>query len=112
MTDTTAVIAGPDPDGLGDALEAEGATVSRVDGIADLSALEDAGIERADLFVLTDVGQATAIPVVVDFVGEIRAVVYARESFPEFAKGQADLLIDPELLGPEIVAEELTQTTQ
>lgn len=107
MTGTTAVIAGPDPDELSDALEAQGIAVSRVDGIANLPALEDAGIEHADLFVLTDVGQATSIPVVVDLVGEIRVVVYSRDSLPEFAKGQADLLVDPALLDPEIIAEEL-----
>ncbi|HET7325354.1 MAG TPA: CTP synthetase [Halococcus sp.] len=110
MTDGIAVVAGPDSEGLGDALEAQGMTVSRVNGIADLPALEDVGIENADLYVLTDVGQATSIPVIVDFVEEIRVVVYSRESLPEFAKGQADLLLDPELLDPEIVAEELTQT--
>lgn len=108
MTDETAVVAGPDPDELGDALEAQGIAVSRVDGIANLPALEDAGIGEASLFVLTDVGQATSIPVVVDSVGEIRIVVYARESLPEFAKGQADLLIDPALLDATTVAEELT----
>jgi hypothetical protein len=108
MTDTTAVVAGPDSDGLGDALEAQGIAVSRVDGVANLSALEESGIEQADLYVLTDVGQATSIPVVVDLVGEIRVVVYSRESLPEFAKGQADLLVDPALLDATTVAEELT----
>lgn len=101
------VVAGPDSDGLGDALEAQGLTVNRVDGVANLEALEDAGIENSDLYVLTDVGQATSIPVVVDLVGEIRVIVYARESLPEFAKGQADLLIDPALLDANTVAEEL-----
>ena len=108
MTDTTAVVAGPDSDGLGDALKEQGMTVSHVDGMANLSALEDAGIERAELYVLTDVGQATSIPVVIDLVGEIRVVVYSRESLPEFAKGQADLLVDPALLDATTVAEELT----
>jgi hypothetical protein len=108
MTDTTAVVAGPDSDGLGDALEAQGIAVSRVDGLANLPALEESGIEQADLYVLTDVGQATSIPVVVDLVGEIRVVVYSRESLPEFAKGQADFLVDPALLDATTVAEELT----
>lgn len=109
MTDMNmAVVAGPDSDGLGDALETQGLTVSSVDGIANLPALEDAGIGEADLYVLTDVGQATSIPVVVDFVGEIRVVVYSRDSLPEFAKGQADLLVDPALLDATTVAEELS----
>ncbi|EMA52382.1 DUF7126 family protein [Halococcus thailandensis] len=109
---STAVFVGPDPEGLGDALEAEGFDVTRIDGIADGAALEDAGIDAAELYVLTDVGQATSIPVAVDRAGELRVVVYARESLPEFAKGQADLLLDPALFEPETVAEELTGTTR
>ncbi|WP_160134489.1 DUF7126 family protein [Halococcus salsus] len=107
MTDQKAVVAGPDLDGLGDALEAEGVEVSWVEGIANRPALEDAGISEADVFVLTDVEQATSIPVVVDLVGRIRIVVYSRDSLPEFAKGQADLLVDPALLDARTVAEEL-----
>jgi hypothetical protein len=107
-----AVFAGPDPDGLGDALEAQGQEVVRIDGIADGAALEDAGIREAELYVLTDVGQATSIPVAADLAGGLRVVVYARESLPEFAKGQADLLLDPALLDAETVAEELTETTR
>jgi hypothetical protein len=105
---TKTVLAGPDPDRLGDALEAESMDVVRIDGIATGSALEKSGIESASLYVLTDVGQATSIPVALDMVGEIRVVVYARESLPEFAKGQADLLLDPDLLDAKTVAEELT----
>jgi hypothetical protein len=119
MTDTdrerTAVIAGPDSDGLGDALAERGLSVARIDGLADRPALERAGIVDAELFVLTDVGQATAIPIARDLtdgegVGEnsaLRVVVYASASLPAFAAGQADLLVDPALLDPEVVAEEL-----
>ena len=109
---TKTILAGPDPDGLGDALEAEGMDVVHIDGIATGAALEESGIEDASLYVLTDVGQATSIPVVVDLAGEIRVVVYAGESLPEFAKGQADLLLDPALFEPETVAEELTGTSR
>ena len=109
---TKTILAGPDPDGLGDALEAEGMDVVRIDGIADGAALEESGIGSADIYVLTDVGQATSIPVAVDLVGQIRVVVYSRDSLPEFAKGQADLLLDPALFDPETVAEELTGTMQ
>jgi hypothetical protein len=106
------VLAGPDTHELGDALEAEGMDVARIDGIANGSALEDAGIGEAELYVLTDVGQATSIPVAVDLAGELRVVVYAHESLPEFAKGQADLLLDPALFDAETVAEELTGTNR
>ena len=110
MTETndgTAVVAGPDPEGLGDALEARGVSVARIDGAANRPALEEGGIDAADLFVLTDVGHATSIPVALDLAADLRVVVYARESLPEFAKGQADLLVDPALLDAETVAEEL-----
>ncbi|WP_435346220.1 DUF7126 family protein [Haloarchaeobius sp. HRN-SO-5] len=105
-----AVFAGPDTDGLAAALDAEGVEVTHVDGIANRPALEECGIVDADLFVLTDVGQATAIPVAKDLNPDVKVVVYASDSLPEFASGQADLAIDPELLGAEAVAEELAAT--
>ena len=103
----TAVVTGPDPEGLGDALEARGVSVARIDGAPNRPALEEGGISEADLFVLTDVGHTTSIPVALDLAADLRVVVYARESLPEFAKGQADLLVDPALLDAETVAEEL-----
>ncbi|WP_049901056.1 DUF7126 family protein [Halococcus agarilyticus] len=105
--DKVAVLTGPDPEGLGDALEAHGVSVARIDGTANRPALEDGGIGEADLFVLTDVGHATSIPVALDLAADLRVIVYARESLPEFAKGQADLLVDPGLLDADTVAEEL-----
>jgi hypothetical protein len=104
---TTAVFAGPDEAGLADALAAEGVAVSHVDGVASRPALEDAGITDADLFVLTDVGQATAIPIARDLVEDLRVVVYTGDSLPEFASAQAVLQVDPALLDATAVAEEL-----
>ncbi|WP_458184916.1 DUF7126 family protein [Haladaptatus sp. NG-WS-4] len=102
-----AVIAGPDESGLGSALEKEGAETTRVDGIASRPALEDAGIHDADLFVLTDVGQATAIAVAKDVNPGVKVVVYDENTIPEFARAQADLIVDPNLLTVASVAEEL-----
>ena len=103
----TAVLAGPDDDALGTALVDRGIDVERIDGIANREALEAAGIADTALFVLTDVRQATAIPVAKDLNPALKTVVYAHESLPEFARGQADLLVDPDLLEPATVAEEL-----
>ena len=103
----TAVVTGPDPEELGDALEVRGVSVARIDGAPNRPTLEEGGISEADLFVLTDVGHATAIPVALDLAADPRVVVYAHESLPEFAKGQADLLVDPALLDVETVAKEL-----
>jgi hypothetical protein len=104
----TAVFAGPDEAGLADALAAEDVAVTHVDGIASRPALEEAGILNADLFVLTDVGQATAIPIARDLAEDLRVVVYTGDSLPEFASAMEVLKVDPALLDPAAVAEELT----
>jgi hypothetical protein len=104
---TRAILAGPDHDDLGLALEGEGIDVSRVDGILTASVLDDAGIADADLFVLTDLDEATAISVVKDQNPDVRIVVYSHDSLPEFARGQTDLAMDPDLFGVDMVAEEL-----
>lgn len=103
-----ALVAGMDDYGIADALAAAGATVRRVD-VANRPSLEDAGIHEAGLFVLAEVGQATTIPVARDLATDLRIVVYADRSLPDFARGQADLVIDPALLDPETVATELVE---
>ena len=103
----TAIVAGPDPDGLGEALEGEGLAVSRIADVVSAETLGEAGIDEVDLLVLTDVGEATGISVAKDRNPDVRAVVYSRESLPEFAKGQTDLAVDPALLDASVVAEEL-----
>lgn len=105
-----AIFAGSDADDLVPALEAEGVTVTRIDGVATRPALEEAGVVDADLFVLTDVGQATAVPIARDLTDDLRVVVYTTDSLPEFASGQVDFAVDPALLGPDAVAEELAGT--
>jgi hypothetical protein len=104
---TRAVFAGHDAHDLVDALDAAGVEVTTIDDIATRPALEDAGIHDADLFVLTDVGQATAIPIAREQNPEVRIVVYTDESLPEFVSAQQVLSVDPELLDPETVVEEL-----
>lgn len=103
-----AVIAGPDPDDLGGALEEHDVEVVYAEGTAARPALEDAGIVEADLLVVTDVRLSTAIPVSKDLNDDLRVVVYARESVPEFVRGQAALIVDPDLLDPGAVADEVT----
>lgn len=101
------VVAGDDPDGLAAALESAGVDVARAEGTASRPDLEEAGIVDADVFVLTDTGLATAIPIARDLNPAVRVVVYARESLPEFALAQAGHIVDPELLDAATVAEEL-----
>jgi Trk K+ transport system NAD-binding subunit len=102
------VFAGHDDDGLRTHLEDEGGDVATVEDIATRPALEEAGIVDADLFVLTDVDQATAVPIAKDLNEDLEVVIYSRDSLPEFASAQVDLAVDPDLLGPDAVAEELS----
>lgn len=104
----TTVVVGPDDDGLGAALSDEGEEVCRVEGVPTGDALRAAGVAEADLFVLTDLTEATTIAVVKEANPGVRVVVYDDGSLPAFASGQADLSLDPALLRPETVAEELT----
>ena len=102
-----AIIAGPD-NGLAEQLRERDAEVTTIDGLADRPTLEEAGILEADLFVCNDASQATAIPIARDLNDDLRIVVYADDSVPEFVRGKRLLVIDPDLLGPDAVAEELT----
>lgn len=100
------VVAGADENQIADAIAAEDHDVTAID-VADGESLEAAGIEDADVYVLTEIVHATTIAVAKDLNPDVRVVVYAEGSLPEFATRQADLMVDPALLDPETVAEEL-----
>ncbi|ADJ14656.1 DUF7126 family protein [Halalkalicoccus jeotgali] len=102
-----AIIAGEDAAGLGAALEVEGFEVTRIAGFADRETLEAADVGSADVFAITDTVHATGIPIARELNEDLRIVVYAEDSLPEFARPLADLIVDPGLLGPDAVAEEL-----
>ncbi|MCT9097717.1 DUF7126 family protein [Haloarchaeobius sp. HME9146] len=104
---TKAIFAGVDEHALVAALEAEGIEVTVIPDVANRPALEEAGILEADLFVLTDVGQATSIPIAKTMNPDVRIVAFTDDSLPEFVSGQEVLAIDPALLDAEAVAEEL-----
>lgn len=102
-----AVVAGPDSS-IADALEAEGVEVTRVtDEVLSKSVLDTAGIAEADLYVLTDPNEATSIPLALEANPDLRVVYYAEQSMPEFVRAQVDLALDPDVLDPAVVAEEL-----
>lgn len=103
-----AVVAGPDENGLGEELAALGVEIRRIEGLVTASELEAAGIDGAGLFVLTDVEEATGIPVAKELNPEVRVVTYATRSLPGFVATVADLAVDPDLLDAATVAEELT----
>ncbi|WP_254272034.1 DUF7126 family protein [Haloarcula marina] len=100
------ILVGSDPDGITDALEAEGHTVTVAD-VGNRPGLEEGGVHDADVYLLTEMAQATSIAVAKDLNPDLRIVVYAEGSLPDFASRQADLVVDPNLLDPAAVAEEL-----
>ena len=108
----TAIVAGPDPDGLGDALASEGFSITRIEDVVSSSTLEAAGIDDAAMLVLTDVGEASGIPVAKELNPDVRVVVYSEQSLPEVATRQTDLAVDPALLDVSVVAEELAGSAQ
>ncbi|QLG27671.1 NAD-binding protein [Halorarum halophilum] len=107
MTSKTAIVAGPDEERLADALESHGFGVTRIEDVVSGETLREAGIDGAALFVLTDLEEATSIAVAKELNPDVRVVAYAHDSLPEFAKAQADLAVDPDLLAADVVAEEL-----
>jgi len=103
------LVAGPDTHDIATAIADAGHTVDHVD-VANRPTLEEAGIHDAAVYVLTEVQQATSISVAKDLNDALRVVVYADDSLPDFARGQADLVVDPDLLAPGAVAAELDAT--
>ena len=103
----SAVVAGPDEHGLGEALAAADVTITRIDGVVTADALTSADIGTAAVFVVTDVEEATAIPIAKELHPDVFVVTYADRSLPEFVAGVADLAIDPALMDTQIVAAEI-----
>lgn len=93
--------------GIRDALDEQGYDVTVIGGLGTAAALEEAGVEDAELLVVTDITESTAIPIAKDANPDIRVIVYSEETMPEFVRGQVDLAISPDVLSPEIVAEEI-----
>jgi hypothetical protein len=93
--------------GLVEAFESEGATVSVLEGIATKEELSEVGVAEADAVVFTDVEEASAIPVARNVNPDVRVVVYDYDTMPEFVRPTVDLAVDPDLLEPEVVAEEI-----
>lgn len=104
---TRVLVSGPDGSDLAGAFEDVGAETVAVEGVAGRPSLEEAGVHEADFLVITDVGDATAVPVAKDMNDDLRVIVYATDTVPEFVRGQAELILDPALFEPATVAEEL-----
>jgi len=103
-----AIIAGPDR-GLREPLREQGVDVTAIDGVITRERLAEAGVADADLLVITDVGEASAVPVARKDNPDVEVVIYDERTMPEFVRGQVDLAIDPEVLDPQTIAEELAR---
>lgn len=101
------VVAGPDPVGVADRLIAAGREVNRIPERATRSRLEAAGIDGAVALILTDPADGTAIPIANELESSVRVIVYATGQVPAFARHQADLLLDPDVVPLELLIEEL-----
>jgi voltage-gated potassium channel Kch len=106
------LIAGSDARGLETAFENLEWEVSRLTDVATAEALESAGVDTADILVLTDPSDATAVPIALERNPDLRTVIYSPDGIPEFVRGQLDLALDPRVLDPETVAEELVRAEQ
>lgn len=100
------IVAGANGEEISAAIESEGYEVERID-VANRPALEEAGIHEVKTYVLTEVEQATSISVAKDLNTDVKVIVYSDGSLPDFARGQADLALDPALFEPSDIAEEL-----
>lgn len=102
-----AIVAGTDTEGVGEELDALGVEITRVESPVFAEALEEAGIEEADLFVLTDLEEGISIPLAKEANPDVWAVCYGEGTLPESVRSIVDLVVDPALLSAEAVAEEL-----
>ena len=104
-----AIVAGTDEYGIGEELEQEGAEVVRLENPVFGKHLEAAGIETADLYVITEGEEAISVPLAKEQNPDVRAVFYGEGSLPESVSAVVDLAVDPALLDARAVAEELTR---
>lgn len=105
------LLVGPDDRGLEDAFAGLECTVTRLTDVATADSLMEADVEAADVLVLTDSSDATAVPIALEQNPELRTVIYSPHGIPEFVRGQLDLALDPQILTAEAVAEELVRGT-
>lgn len=100
------IVVGTDEHDIAGAIADAGMDLERVD-IGNREALAATDITEATVYLLTEVTQATSIAVAKELNPDLRVVVYAAGSLPDFARRQADLLLDPDLFDPADVAAEL-----
>jgi hypothetical protein len=100
------IVSGPDEQDIAAAIAEEDHDVTAVD-IANMETLETVGISRTDVYVLTEFEQATSISLAKEANPDVRVLAYAEGSLPDFARRQADLVLDPALFDTTEVAEEL-----
>lgn len=104
-----AIVAGPDEYGIGEELEAQGVAVTRLESPVFGKQLSEVGVEAVALFVVTDPGEAMAVPLAKEQNPDVRAVFYGDGSLPESVSAVVDLVVDPALLDATAVAEELAR---
>ena len=104
---TDALVVGGVSTALRQAFTEAGIDFVAIDGVATGTRLVDAGIEAAQTLVVTDLDQATVIPVAKDHNPGVTVITYDEQSLPEFATAQTDFALDPALFSPEWLATEV-----
>jgi len=105
------IIAGPDEHGIGEEVMALETPVRRIDDVVSTATLTAVDVDTAAYLVLTDAEEATGIPVAKELNPDLTVVTYTDASLPAFVAGVADLAVDPALIGPAVVADELVSAT-
>ena len=95
-----AIVAGERAGTVGAACDDAGVNVEIVDDRPTGETLERAGIDEATVLVLTDVSDATAVPVALERNPDLLTVIYDEIAAPSFVRGQLDLAVDPRLVTP------------
>lgn len=101
------IIVGTVPVELDTALAEYDVTSTVLEGVVTGEKLTAAGIETADSILITDLDQATIIPVAKDLNPAVTVVTYDDQALPEFATKQTDFAVDPALVSPVLLVEEL-----
>lgn len=99
-----AIVAGTESGPIERALAEASVEVTVISDVPTPETLEDAGIDEADVLLLTDASLATTIPVALECNPDIRTIVYDETTVPAFVRGQLDLAVDPQLVDPDTLA--------
>tara|TARA_B100000686_G_C16425322_1_gene779298 strand:+ start:329 stop:655 length:327 start_codon:yes stop_codon:yes gene_type:complete len=93
---------------LSSSLSNQGFKIEELPAPGDLYAPPADLILNADLLVITDTSDPTAILLCRELNPDIKTIVYSQEELSDFLRPQIDFALDPRLFPPKLVAEEIS----